>query len=1208
MIKMRKSVLLFIVLLCGIAQGTWAQNWTDVSSSSELTSAIIDGAYIRLTNNITLSRYLGISGDKTVTIDLNGNVLKRNISSIAGDGNVIRISSGSTLTIQDGSGDNSGQITGGFSSDGGGINNSGTLHFKGGTITGCRVDHEGGAILNSGTMTMSGGVISACRGNDCGGIYTAAGSTLTITGGTITGCFSNAGGAAIINHGTADISGCTFSNNTATTRGGAIWSDSDLTISNCTFTGNEAEHNDGGAIHLNGGTATLTDVTISNNTSPDAGGIYVDSGATLNLGGTSAITDNHSAEHGGGGIDNYGTVALSGTVSITGNTCHGYGAGIWSNGTLKMEGNINISSNITDNGVSQNVFLKSGKVITVTGPFTSGTRIGVLIEDSEGKFTADYSNYNSGIEPSTYFTADQSNQIVTLVDGEASLIMSGEDVYYIEREWDEENKVVKATQKPLADFTELTGNNSDDIYNLESGKWYVVRSNVVYKKIIAPTGSPAHLVLCDGASLTCQVTIEESHALNIYGQVFNSGRIVASDIEEPLPLNEPPYHQKISSAIGYAGKMGTLVIHGGTINATSGNSVAAIGGGKATDDSGQGGHLTILGGTVTATGGDEAAGIGGPYGGDGGVTIIYGGTVTARGGDYSAGIGGGKFGDGGTLTVNGGFVYAYGGEYGAGIGGGSNADGADVTVNGGYVYAKAGTDAAGIGSGEQSAFYSPYGGSLTVTGGEVHAFGDGWGAGIGGGEDADGADVLITGGIVEATAGEDVADKNGGAIGSEDGDGHRGTLRFGDDMKVSAGQSSNSTTVFTSDQRVPACWFRPFARIEPCDHAGATYSIADNTHTMHCRYCTYSPTEEHTFVDGICTVCGASGSVSTVSIYLPEAVDGHYTDGHYASEPHVEQFATGTVISLPAPPVSYLPNGVTFAGWAVGTPTELGITSYWMADGETVLEAGSEYTLNADVNLTARYTGINIILADDDDNSEILYQNKGKKAQSVTLMGRTLHKDGSWNTLFLPFSLTAEQIAESPLAGAVLMTLDESTFNEVTRELTITFEPTVSIEAGMPYIVKWTDGTDIENPVFNNVTINNAIANSSTTYVDFIGTYSPELIYQDGNVVNKLYLDGNALRFPTSGQAQVNACRAYFELRNMVMPGDVNSDDYINIADVTTLIDILLGQIEDNAAADVNGDGQTNISDVTKLIDALLGVTSISPVTHIETNVGITME
>ena len=75
------------------------------------------------------------------------------------------------------------------------------------------------------------------------------------------------------------ITGCTFSGSTATTRGGAIWSNSSLTVSNCTFDSNVAlaagEGGDGGALHLESGTATLTDVTITNNTSKDAGGIYV---------------------------------------------------------------------------------------------------------------------------------------------------------------------------------------------------------------------------------------------------------------------------------------------------------------------------------------------------------------------------------------------------------------------------------------------------------------------------------------------------------------------------------------------------------------------------------------------------------------------------------------------------------------------------------------------------------------------------------------------------------------------------------------------------------------------------------------------------------------------------------------------------------------------------------------------------------------------
>ena len=54
--------------------------------------------------------------------------------------------------------------------------------------------------------------------------------------------------------------------------------------------------------------------------------------------------------------------------------------------------------------------------------------------------------------------------------------------------------------------------------------------------------------------------------------------------------------------------------------------------------------------------------------------------------------------------------------------------------------------------------------------------------------------------------------------------------------------------------------------------------------------------------------------------------------------------------------------------------------------------------------------------------------------------------------------------------------------------------------------------------------------------------------------------------------------------------GDVNHDHAVNIADVTALIDYLLGTGEIcEICADVNGDGPINIADVTALIDILLG-------------------
>ena len=64
----------------------------------------------------------------------------------------------------------------------------------------------------------------------------------------------------------------------------------------------------------------------------------------------------------------------------------------------------------------------------------------------------------------------------------------------------------------------------------------------------------------------------------------------------------------------------------------------------------------------------------------------------------------------------------------------------------------------------------------------------------------------------------------------------------------------------------------------------------------------------------------------------------------------------------------------------------------------------------------------------------------------------------------------------------------------------------------------------------------------------------------------------------------------FFFQEEDVLLGDVNGDGAVNIADVTTLIDYLLGSdIQINLRnADCNTDGSINIADVTTLIDKLL--------------------
>ena len=203
-----------------------------------------------------------------------------------------------------------------------------------------------------------------------------------------------------------------------------------------------------------------------------------------------------------------------------------------------------------------------------------------------------------------------------------------------------------------------------------------------------------------------------------------------------------------------------------------------------------------------------------------------------------------------------------------------------------------------------------------------------------------------------------------------------------------------------------------------------------------------------------------------------------------------------------------------------------------------------------------------ITLADDDDNSSDIWTFRGVAAEDngegedpdvpeflnktfeVTLSGRTLWKDGKWNTLCLPFALSADEIADGPLAGADIRTLAGASFSDGTGELTLDFTPqsgqgaVSSIKAGKPYIIKWAASSEhIVNPVFQGVTLDATDRSLSfdldTTEgeekgITFSGTY--DAMTFDAAEPSILFLGGsNTLYYPQSG-AKIGAQRAYFQL------------------------------------------------------------------------------
>ena len=180
------------------------------------------------------------------------------------------------------------------------------------------------------------------------------------------------------------------------------------------------------------------------------------------------------------------------------------------------------------------------------------------------------------------------------------------------------------------------------------------------------------------------------------------------------------------------------------------------------------------------------------------------------------------------------------------------------------------------------------------------------------------------------------------------------------------------------------------------------------------------------------------------------------------------------------------------------------------------------YTFNGTVGSTANPYIIDITpvsLANDADNTTTLTTYKDETCD-VALTGRTLYKDGNWNTLCLPFTLTASEVNEHLKNPTGLMTLSSSSFDSTTGTLTLNFSNELEngIVAGKPYIVKWNKpdgytldgGFDITDPVFTGVTISDATANVSTDYVS----------------------DANTLYYPTAEGYKVNSCRAWFQLKN----------------------------------------------------------------------------
>lgn len=305
----------------------------DVSTQDELTAALGNSSIseITLKHDIEISSTLMV--DRTVTLDLNGCVLK-----MTGSGSVIQIKSGGSLIIEDK--DKSKEHK--FTPDGSGLwkldENNGTKTIYGGVITGgtgTQVPYygaKGGGVYiePEGSLVMNGGSIVGCKANYGGGVQIEYdgnnkkyGAFVMNSGSIIVGCEAQCGGGVVVEE------GCNFTMNSGSE------------IRYCTAKV-DAYNTDGygGGIVINGG---------------EKPGVFTMNGGEIH---------NCTAGNYGGGIDNSGTFVMNGGQIHSCTAGNSYG-GVRNHGLFIMSGGT--IGNPNDHTDTSHVGNQGGAVLTISG-------------------------------------------------------------------------------------------------------------------------------------------------------------------------------------------------------------------------------------------------------------------------------------------------------------------------------------------------------------------------------------------------------------------------------------------------------------------------------------------------------------------------------------------------------------------------------------------------------------------------------------------------------------------------------------------------------------------------------------------------------------------------------------------------------------------------------------------------------------------------
>ena len=363
-----------------------------------------DGAVIEVANNITyeftgansiiaVSKDITIKskGSDTYTLNAGGGGADDPTSNAKSSG-IFEVDSGKTLTLEN-------LILTRTEKYAVYVGHNSSLKMKDVTIKDCKTqDNAAGIYFNKGKdLTLENCKIEKCKGNDSSGginIQEPTG-TVIIKDTEIKNCETKeggngTGGGVYLYKVTGTLENVTVNSCTAKSGGGIYVKDGALTVTGGSFINNSAggigQSDGGGAIYNEGSKVTITGCTIggkgsdSSNRAARGGGIFVSGAAAecilstgTKISGNSATRFSPDKGNGGGVYIENGSCTMN-NVLITECTADVGGAVYVNEGTFSISGGTRIAP--SSDGEEQisgknDVYLKSGKVITVTGNLTA---------------------------------------------------------------------------------------------------------------------------------------------------------------------------------------------------------------------------------------------------------------------------------------------------------------------------------------------------------------------------------------------------------------------------------------------------------------------------------------------------------------------------------------------------------------------------------------------------------------------------------------------------------------------------------------------------------------------------------------------------------------------------------------------------------------------------------------------------------------------